>query len=87
MIRLFVGTLRNAGLSCPSPWAVVPAFGNSSFVITIVSFLDWIVTGTISLSKYPAVIAASAFCCDFAAYSSWSSRVIMKFLAIFSAEK
>lgn len=53
----------------------------------IVSFLFLISTGTISFLKKPAVIAASALCCDVAAYLSCSSLVIEYSFAIFSALK
>ena len=79
-------TLINTGLSFPRDSALVPAFGNSSLFIIIVFFFEWIETGTISLSKCPAAIAASAFCCDLAAYSSCSCLLIVNDFAIFSAE-
>lgn len=80
-------TFLNTGRSLLRLFVVVPGLGNSSFEKTLVSFLIDIVTGTISLSKYPLAIAVSALCCDSAAYSSCSSRVILNSSAIFSAAK
>ncbi len=80
-----VPSLSKAGLSFARFSTVTPSFGCSSVSTTTSPLRVLMVTGTISSLKRPALIAASARCCERAANSSCSSRVICHLRATFSA--
>mmetsp|Transcript_28848 Transcript_28848/g.63185 ORF Transcript_28848/g.63185 Transcript_28848/m.63185 type:complete len:326 (+) Transcript_28848:790-1767(+) len=78
-----------AGLSLPSASAVIPARMPSSartvtFVIPPSLPFTFVVTGTISESKYPMLCAFTAFACDSAAIWSCTCRGMPHFAATFS---
>src|SRR5665213_1370231 len=80
-----VPSLAKAGRSFASTSSVVPARGYSSVSTIWSPFRVLMVMGTISSLKRPASIAATARCCERAASTSWSLRVIWYFRATFSA--
>ena len=73
---------RNTGLSPDRPSTVVPARGPSSVDTTVPSGR---VIGTISSSKKPRSMAATARFCELAAHSSISRRVTPSTSRTFSA--
>jgi hypothetical protein len=73
---------RNTGFSWLTFSSVVPARGPSSALTTVPSGS---VTGTISRSKKPLLIAFSARFCDRTPNASWSARLIPRSVATFSA--
>ena len=80
-----VPSLSNAGFNFARVSLVVSARGNSSVSKTRSPFFSLIVTGIISSLNLPELMAVAAFACEFAANSSYSSRLIEYFFAIFSA--
>ena len=78
-------SLMKAGLNLPSPSAVQPDRGNSSFLTSMGPPLDGTITGTISSSKAPFFWAFSHLFWDWLAKLSCSFLVRFHCLATFSA--